>query len=65
MHGLITASNLVEGVRTTMRSGGCNASRSALIASCFGAMVRCFSAVGLYLLVCIYCMTVTLQGSSL
>ena len=45
LHGLITASNLVEGVRTTMRAAGCNASRSTFIAACFGAMVRCSSAV--------------------
>ena len=40
MHGLITASNSVEGVRATMRAGGCNASRSTFIAACFGAMVN-------------------------
>ena len=39
IHGLITASNMVEGVRGTMRAGGCNASRSTFIAACFGAMV--------------------------
>ena len=40
LHGLITAGNLVEGVRATMRVGGCNASRSTFIGACFGAMVR-------------------------
>ena len=39
LHGLITGGNLVEGVRATMRAGGCNASRGAFIAACFRAMV--------------------------
>ena len=42
LHGLITGGNLVEGVRATMRAGGCNASRGAFIAACFGAMVSEF-----------------------
>ena len=40
LHALITAGNMEEGVRGTMRAGGCNASRSTFVAACFGAMVR-------------------------
>ena len=42
MHGVITASNIVEGVRATMRAGGCSASRASFIAACFGAKVKHF-----------------------
>ena len=40
VHGLITASNYVEGVRATIRVGGNHVGRCTLIGACFGAMVR-------------------------
>ena len=42
VHGLITASNYVEGLRATIRVGGNHVGRCAFIGACFGAMVRNF-----------------------
>lgn len=39
VHGLIKAVSYSEGIHSTIRVGGCNASRSAFIGACFGAMV--------------------------
>lgn len=39
IHGLIKAVSYTDGIRSTMRVGGCNASRGAFIGACFGAMV--------------------------
>ncbi|GFO21492.1 selenoprotein j [Plakobranchus ocellatus] len=37
LHGLVTASSYVEGIRSTIRVGGCNASRSGFIGACMAA----------------------------
>ncbi|BFZ07849.1 hypothetical protein BsWGS_10887 [Bradybaena similaris] len=37
LHGVITATSYVEGIRTTMLAGGCNASRSGFIGACLAA----------------------------
>lgn len=39
VHGVVTQSDLVTGVRTTMRAGGCTCSRGSLLAACLGAQV--------------------------
>ena len=47
LHGVLTAPDgdieeerMVEGVRATLRAGGCNASRASFIAACHAAQVR-------------------------
>ena len=40
LHGLVTASSYVEGVRSTMLVGGCNASRAGYIGACMAAKVK-------------------------
>ena len=34
LHGLMTSTDYVEGVRATLRAGGCNASRASFIGMC-------------------------------
>ncbi|KAH9507249.1 hypothetical protein Btru_056716 [Bulinus truncatus] len=37
MHGVITATDFVNGIRSTIKVGGCNASRSGFIGACWAA----------------------------
>ncbi|CAG5125109.1 unnamed protein product [Candidula unifasciata] len=37
LHGLITATGYVDGIRSTIKAGGCNASRSGFIGACMAA----------------------------
>uniref|UniRef100_A0A0B7AYG4 Uncharacterized protein n=1 Tax=Arion vulgaris TaxID=1028688 RepID=A0A0B7AYG4_9EUPU len=37
LHGLLTAPGYVDGIRSTIRVGGCNASRSGFIGACMAA----------------------------
>eukprot|EP00058_Branchiostoma_floridae_P023901 XP_002609391.1 hypothetical protein BRAFLDRAFT_124615 [Branchiostoma floridae] len=39
VHGVVTGGDYVSAIRTTIRAGGCNASRSSIIGACFGAQV--------------------------
>jgi len=37
LHGVLTSSEYVAGVRATFQAGGCNASRASFIGACLGA----------------------------
>ncbi|CAH1271126.1 Hypp4567 [Branchiostoma lanceolatum] len=39
VHGVVTGEDYVSAIRTTIRAGGCNSSRSSIIGACFGAQV--------------------------
>lgn len=40
VHGVITGKDYKSGVQTTLRAGGCNASRGGFIGACLAAQVR-------------------------
>lgn len=37
LHGMLSATDFVQGVRATLRAGGCNASRAAFVGMCMAA----------------------------
>ena len=39
LHGALTGKDYVSGVRTTIRVGGCNASRGGFVGACMAAQV--------------------------